>query len=107
MTSRLFSFAATLLAVASLTTAQAQTRTPVVNYREHHQRARLNQGVASGQLTPREAARMRGREAGLTAQRRADRSDGVVTSQERHDLRQTENRNSRAIYRQKHDGQVR
>ena len=107
MTSRLFSLAATLLAVASLTTAQAQTHTPVVNYRQNHQRARINQGVASGQLTQREAARMRGRELGLTAQRRAARADGVVTAQERQDLRQTENRDSRAIYRQKHDGQVR
>ena len=107
MTTHQFFAAAALLALTSFSAAQAQTRTPVVNYREQHQRARIRQGVASGELNQREAARMRGREAGLTAQRRADRADGVVTPQERQDLRKTENRDSRAIYRQKHDGQVR
>lgn len=107
MRTHFFSATAVLLVVASLATAQAQTRTPVVNAREHHQRARIRQGVASGELNRREAARLRGREAGLTAQRRADRADGVVTSAERRDLRRTENRDSRAIYRQKHDAQVR
>ena len=106
MNNHLFSTAALLL-VAGLATAQAQTGTPVIRAREQNQKARINQGVATGALTSREAARMRGREAGLTAQRRAARADGVVTSQERQDLRRTENRDSRAIYRQKHDAQVR
>ncbi len=107
MTMRLFSIVATLLVVASLTVVQAQTRTPVVNNREHNQRARIRQGVASGELNQREAARLQGREAGLTAQRRVARADGVVTNQERRDLLKTENRDSRAIYHQKHDAQVR
>ena len=98
-----FTAACVLLATA----AQAQTRTPVANAREHTQKARINQGVATGELTQREAARMRGREAGITAEKRAMKADGVVTPQERQDLRRTENRDSRAIYRQKHDGQVR
>ncbi|MGI4833242.1 MAG: hypothetical protein ACRYFK_07240 [Janthinobacterium lividum] len=106
MINRLLS-AAALLLVAAATTAQAQTSTPLVRARAQNQRARIRQGVASGELNQREAARLRGREAGLTAQRRADRADGVVTPQERRDLRQTENRDSRAIYRQKHDAQVR
>ena len=97
---------ASLLLLASAAT-QAQTRTPLVNARERHQRARIRQGVASGELNKREAARLRGREAGLTAEKRAMRADGIVTAQERQDLRRTENRDSRAIYRQKHDAQVR
>lgn len=107
MKKHLFSAAAALLLLASAATAQAQTRTPVINGREQNQRARIRQGVASGELTHREAARMRGREAGLTAEKRAMKADGVVTPQERQDLRRTENRDSRAIYRQKHDAQVR
>lgn len=107
MNKHLFSAAATLLIVASLTAAQAQTRTPIVNARERNQRDRIRQGVASGELNRREAARMRGREAGLNAQKRAARADGVVTPTERRDLRQTEKQNSQAIYRQKHDAQVR
>ncbi|RYE90716.1 MAG: hypothetical protein EOO37_02265 [Cytophagaceae bacterium] len=93
--------------LATTTLAQAQTRTPIANARERHQKGRINQGVASGELTRREAARMRGREAGLTAQKRAAKADGVVTREERQDIRRTENRDSRAIYRQKHDAQVR
>ena len=97
--------AAALLLVA--TAAQAQTTTPGINAREHNQRARIRQGVASGELTPAEAARMRGREAGLTAEKRAAKADGVVTPEERRDIRRTENKDSRAIHRQKHDAQVR
>lgn len=107
MRKSLFSAAAALLLLGSAATAQAHTRTPVVRARAQNQRARIRQGVASGKLNQREAARLRGREAGLTTQRRADRADGVATPQKRRDLRQTGNRASRAIYRQKHDGQVR
>ncbi|RZK18233.1 MAG: hypothetical protein EOO56_16475 [Hymenobacter sp.] len=92
-----------LLAAATLTQAQ----TPVSNARQQNQRARIRQGVASGELNRREAARLRGREAGIKAEKRAARADGVVTPGERQDIRRTENSASRAIYRQKHDGQVR
>ena len=103
MKNLLFAAALTLAAAA----AHAQTATPHINARERNQKDRINQGVASGALTPREAARMRGREAGLTAEKRAAKADGVVTKEERRDIRHTENRDSRAIYRQKHDAQVR
>lgn len=105
MQKHLLAAAAALLLVA--TTAQAQTRTPRVTNRQNRQEARIYRGEANGSLTPREAARLQGREAGLQAEKRAMKADGVVTAQERQDLRRTENRDSRAIYRQKHDGQVR
>ncbi|RYE90216.1 MAG: hypothetical protein EOO37_03470 [Cytophagaceae bacterium] len=97
--------AAVVLLIATATLAQAQT--PVINARQQNQRARIRQGVATGELNRREAARMRGREAGITTEKRAARADGVVTPGERQDIRRTENSASRAIYRQKHDGQVR
>lgn len=103
----LFAAAAFGLLFATAPLAQAQTRTPIANARERNQKARINQGVASGELNRREAARMRGREAGLTAEKRAAKADGVVTHDERQDIRRTENRDSRAIHRQKHDAQVR
>jgi hypothetical protein len=101
----LFSLAAGLFLAMTLVAAQAQT--PVINAKQANQRARIRQGVASGELNRREAARMRGREAGITAEKRAARADGVVTRGERRDIRSTERSSSRAIYRQKHDGQVR
>ena len=97
--------AAAFLLLTAATLAQAQT--PVINARQQNQRARIRQGVASGELNRREAARLRGRELGVTAEKRAARADGVVTPGERQDIRRTENSASRAIYRQKHDAQVR
>ncbi|GAA4508932.1 hypothetical protein GCM10023172_41850 [Hymenobacter ginsengisoli] len=85
----------------------ATAQTPILNARERTERARIRQGVRSGELTRPEAARLRGREAGITAEKRAARADGNVTAGERRDIRRTENRASRAIHRQKHDGQVR
>ena len=105
MKNLLLSAVATTLLAFNLVTATAQT--PVINARQRNERARIRQGVASGELNRREAARMRGREAGITAEKRAARADGVVTRGERHDIRRTENSASRAIYRQKHDRQVR
>ena len=94
-----FSAAALVLLVTTATCAQVA---PQAN-----QRARIRQGVANGELTRTEAARMRGREAGITAEKRAARADGVVTPGERRDIKSSERSASRAIYRQKHDGQVR
>ena len=71
------------------------------------ERARIRQGVASGELTRAEAARLRAREANITATKQAARADGAVTPAERRVVRGEERRTSRAIYRQKHDGQVR
>ena len=88
-------------------TLAASAQTPVINARQRNERARIRQGVRSGELTRTEAARMRGREAGITAEKRAARADGVVTRGERRDIRRTETSASRAIYRQKHDGQAR
>ena len=48
---------AALLAFVAAT-AQAQTATPGVDQRQANQEKRIQQGVASGELTPREAARL-------------------------------------------------
>lgn len=85
--------------------AFAQTATPNLDKREAKQQARIDQGVASGQLTPREAARLQKREANLAAHEQAAKSDGVVTRAERRRLQREANRNSAAIRKQKHDAQ--
>jgi hypothetical protein len=95
---------ATLLACQALATF---AQTPVINARQRDERARIRQGMRSGELTRTEAARLRGREASISAEKRAARADGFVTRGERRDIRRTENSTSRAIYRQKHDRQVR
>jgi len=78
-----------------------------INKREYRQQQRINQGIRSGELTRREAERA---EAGLAKTKideRYAKADGVVTPRERARLQRDLNRESRLIYRQKHDGQVR
>ncbi len=98
--------AATLLASAA-GLAQAAPHTPVIQHRADHQQARINQGVADGSLTHREAARLQVRENHLRHDIAAARADGVVTPAERAHLTREENANSRAIWRQRHDPQQR
>ena len=94
-----------LLLAAKLPAAQAQALRPAAS--QPVERARIRQGVRSGELTPIEAARLHAREANITATKQAARADGVVTPAERQVVRREERRTSRAIYRQKHNGQVR
>jgi hypothetical protein len=103
----LFSLLAAVTLFATSHVASAQTRTPGINTRQANERARIRQGVASGELTRPEAARLKAREADIRQDKRAAKADGVVTHDERQDIRKDERQTSRAIYRQKHDAQER
>ena len=94
-----------LLLAIELPAAQAQVLRPATS--QPAERARIRQGVRSGELTGPEAASLRAREANITATKQAARADGVVTPAERRVVRSEERHASRAIYRQKHDAQVR
>ncbi|BAN35645.1 hypothetical protein SCD_n01834 [Sulfuricella denitrificans skB26] len=73
--------------------------------RMHNQHQRIEQGVNSGQLNRHEAARLNHEQRQIRNEAREYRSDGVVTKAERADLRHDQNRASRHIYAEKHDGQ--
>ncbi len=88
-------------------TAFAQTNTPVVTERQGNQQARINEGVKSGELTRREAAKLRAEQRAIRAEKRMAKADGVVTPAERAKIRRDQNRASRDIARQKHDAQKR
>ena len=83
-----------MAAVAALTaaTADAQTLTPRVDRREARQHARIRQGVRSGELTPREAARLRAGQVHVRRMEHRAKSDGVVTLGERVRLNRAQNR---------------
>jgi hypothetical protein len=89
------------LSVASM------AKTPRINYREHHQQARIRQGIRSGELTRVEAARLEAQQARIRVSERFARVDGYVTRRERARLDRELDRASRNIYRQKHDRQDR
>ncbi|UCV29342.1 hypothetical protein [Ferribacterium limneticum] len=93
------------IAIVLPTLAFAQANTPRVDQRQANQEQRIDQGVASGSLTQREANRMeRGQQHVDNMENRA-KSDGVVTRQERARLHQAQDVQSKRIYRQKHDRQ--
>ncbi|MBF9219875.1 hypothetical protein [Hymenobacter ruricola] len=107
MKKALFSLATALGLLAVSHTASAQTATPNLNERQRNQRARIHNGVANGDLTRAEADRLKAREAAIKEQKQTAKADGVVTRDERQDIRHDENKASRAIHRQRHDAQVR
>jgi len=83
----------------------AQTATPVVTERQENQKARIAEGVKSGELTKRETAKLRAEQRAIRAEKRMAKADGVVTAEERAKLRHDQNRASRNIHKQKHDAQ--
>lgn len=96
-----------VLAVAGLLCG-ASAGAATVDGREHRQARRIVEGVRSGELTRREAARLGAEQAHVRAEeRRYRRDDGRLGPWERMDLRRDMNRASRDIHRQKHDAQAR
>ncbi len=86
--------------------AKDPTATPNLDKREANQQKRIDQGVASGQLTAKETNRLDKREAKLAADEASAKSDGKVTQAERRKLQREANRDSKAIHKQKHDKQT-
>ena len=83
--------------------ASAALATPRIDSRQAHQRARIAHGRASGQLTRREAARLRAGQRQVRRMERCAESDGLVTRGERRRVERVQDRESRAIYRLKHN----
>jgi hypothetical protein len=103
-----------LVLIATLApAAQAQTRARCrqphgINAREHREELRIREGVRSGELTRREAARLQAEQARIRVDELyARRSGGELTARERLRLERELSRASRDIYRQKHDRQDR
>jgi hypothetical protein len=94
------------LALASSASYAAEPQTPRVDQREANQQARIDAGVASGQLTARETNRLDKQQARVASVEAKDKADGTVTAKERQQLHRMQNRASKNIHVQKHDAQV-
>jgi hypothetical protein len=94
------------LAGALLCSFACMADTPSLNHREARQQDRIAQGVESGELNAREAARLEHGEVRLNRNEARAKADGVVTARERVALQHEANRTSKRIYRQKHDAQT-
>jgi hypothetical protein len=98
--------AAALFALVALPAAAATgTDTPRVDQREANQQARIDQGVKSGELTPKETAHLEKGQAKVQTEEAKAKSDGVVTKKERAKLAHAQDKQSKKIHHQKHDKQ--
>jgi hypothetical protein len=81
--------------------------TPGVTKGQINQQRRIRQGVRSGELTRPETKKREAEQAKIQADKKAAKSDGTVTKDERKQLHKEENKASKDIYKQKHDAQKR
>lgn len=96
-----------VIATAITFPALAQAVTPGIDQRQMNQEQRIDQGIASGQLNQREANRLERGQARVDAMENRAKADGVVTARERTRIQHAQSVESKRIYRQKHDRQVR
>jgi len=87
--------------------APAAVRDPRINQRQANQAGRVAQGVESGALTRGEAQELREERRDIRDLERDYKSDRVLTQQERQDLQQQLDQNSREIREEKHDAERR
>ncbi|HZR47498.1 MAG TPA: hypothetical protein VFA47_12375 [Candidatus Manganitrophaceae bacterium] len=84
----------------------ADNSTPGLDKREANQQKRIEQGEKSGQLTPKEAAKLERNESRLEKHEAMAKADGKVTPAERKRLNKEANRNSKQIHRKKHNART-
>ena len=85
--------------------AKPPVKKPTIRQRQKNQQKRIAKGVESGQLTPKETAKIERQESQLNREIRHDRKDGGgLSPRERAKIQRQQNKESREIYREKHDG---
>jgi hypothetical protein len=94
------------LLVAGTTIAAATPAEARINGRQGRQQHRIYHGVASGQLTGREAYRLERQQVHIARYEARSRADGPgLTGRERYRLERMQDRASRNIRHQRHDRQ--
>ena len=99
--------AALLIAGTAFSSVATAAGTPRADQRQENQAGRIRQGVASGELTARETHRLVKGQRHVNRLERGAKADGDVTAAERVRIEKAQDRQSRRIYRQKHDAQDR
>jgi hypothetical protein len=97
--------ALTLPVFAQTAPAKDPAATPGIDKRQAEQQKRIDQGVASGRLTPNEAARLEKGQQRVQKLEDKAKADGTVTGKERARIQQAQNVQSRHVAKEKHDRQ--
>lgn len=95
------------LFVLGFTMASFAQNTPVVDKREANQKARIKEGVKSGEITKHEAKNLAKQQRHVKKAEAKAKADGEVTAAERAKLDRKQDRASKNIAKQKHDKQDR
>jgi len=82
------------------------TSTPRIDQRQQNQERRIEQGEKSGALNKKEAARLEKGQARVQKMENKAMADGKVTRKEAARIEKAQDRQSRKIYREKHDKQT-
>ena len=103
-------FAQVLLALIVVTSfaniASAGNCTPRIDHRRIEQRERIRQGVRSGQLTRHETRHLRVNARHIHRVERRAKADGQLSRRERVHINRMQDRESRRIFRFKHNGRA-
>jgi len=89
-----------LVGIAAVASAQS---TPKVGKTQVRQTTRIADGIASGELTPKEARHLENQQRYIQVEKKMAKADGVVTINERRNIRNDQRVANRSIRRQKHD----
>jgi hypothetical protein len=92
-----------LLAAAALPVAAQTPSTPRVDARQANQETRIQQGVNSGELTGKEAAKLEKGQAKVQKMENKAVSDGTVTPKESAKLEKAQDKQSKKIAKKKHN----
>lgn len=95
-------------ALPGVAAAQAPdtTSTPRIDKRQQLQEKRIEKGVQSGRLNEREAARLDKGQQRVQKMEDKAMADGKMTKRERARIEGAQDKQSKRIYRQKHDKQT-
>jgi uncharacterized protein YlxW (UPF0749 family) len=87
-----------IIATCGVLSVQAQ-----VNTRQKNQKERTQQGVESGELTKREAKKIKHQQDKVNDYEAKLRSDGELSGKDKTKLNVAQNKSSKSIYRKKHN----
>jgi LDH2 family malate/lactate/ureidoglycolate dehydrogenase len=91
-----------IMLIALATVCFAQDAVQRFDARQHHQRARIQQGRATGVINHREAARLNAEQRNIRRSECRAKADGQITPSERLRLHREQQRAHRDIRRQRH-----
>ncbi len=97
---------AAVIAASAFPVFAQTTSTPRIDQRQANQQQRIDQGVKSGQLNQKEAARLEKGQARVQKMEDKAVADGKVTAKERRRIEAAQDKQSRRIAREKHDKQT-